>query len=125
MRGTIATLLVTLVLGGSAAASDWHAGEVERCDKQVSTADIVECVVGISDEWDVRLNLAWHGITTNLTGERREAFRDAQRKWITYRDANCDWYRSREGSVAEVEWIVCMLGMTRERVVEMENWLAR
>lgn len=125
MHRRIALILMTMALGGPAAAGDWFSGEFERCAGGATTAEIVACADGLIDEWDVRLNLAWHRITTRLAGERREAFRDAQRKWIAYRDANCEWRRSREGSVAEVEWIACMLGMTRERVVEMESWLAR
>ncbi len=125
MRRLVALPIISIAMCAPAiAGSGWYAGEDERCAKSDS-AEMVGCTFAILDEWDVRLNLAYHSLDTSLSGEAREAFHTAQRKWISYRDANCEWYRTRAGAVAEVEGAACMLGMTRERVLEMEDWLER
>ena len=58
-----------------------------------------------------------------LEGERKDAFRDTQRKWIAYRDANCLFYANGEGSISRIEAATCQLVLTRDRAQELQMML--
>ncbi len=100
--------------------ADWYEGDYQRCANEVSTADIVECVGGLYDQWDARLNAAYRAAIEPLEGERRSRFRDVQRAWIAYRDANCGYYGTGEGTIAAIDGNVCMFALTRDRALELE-----
>lgn len=106
-------------------ASDWYEGDYQRCAEEDTTVDIVMCVGGLYEEWDARLNGAYRTAIEPLEDERRTQFRDVQRAWIVYRDANCGYYRSGEGTIAAIEGNVCMFALTRDRAEELEMLLGR
>src|SRR5690606_4954811 len=87
------------------ASDDWYGGEYRSCDG--STLDIIDCVYGLRDKWDGRLNAAYRQVMNGETERQKTALRDAQRKWITYRDANCAYYAGGEGSISRIEAAVC------------------
>lgn len=55
-----------------------------------------------------------------------DALRDAQRAWITYRDANClhAGFPMRGGSAEPLLVYGCMAEMTNDRTVELLEWLS-
>lgn len=117
----------SLCTAGSAAAAEgpssgtsdrWYGGEYRNCDG--STIDIIDCVFGLRDRWDGRLNAAYRQVMNVETQGQKAALRDAQRKWITYRDANCAYYAGGEGSIARIEAAVCEYALTRDRAQELE-----
>ncbi|MFA9204714.1 MAG: lysozyme inhibitor LprI family protein, partial [Flavobacteriales bacterium] len=56
----------------------------------------------------------------DLSNDRKTKLRDVQRKWIAYRDANCQFYADPDGgSLARVEANACMLRMTAARAEEL------
>ena len=50
---------------------------------------------------------------------QRELLRAAERAWIKYRDANCDYYAAGEGSISRVNSAWCMRDMTEKRAKEL------
>lgn len=51
--------------------------------------------------------------------------RDVQRKWMAYRDANCQFYADPDGGIlARVAANACLLRMTAERVEELGQMLS-
>lgn len=54
-----------------------------------------------------------------------DALRDAQRAWITYRDANClhAGFPMRGGSAEPLLVYGCMAQMTEDRTAELLDWL--
>lgn len=107
----------------SDAMDHWYGGEYQDCDG--STADMVECVNGLRDRWDGRLNAAYRQVSDGETAARRTELRDVQRQWIAYRDANCAYYAGGEGSIARVEAAVCQYVLTRDRAQELEMMLGQ
>ena len=105
----------------SPAVERWHGGEYKNCDG--STADMVDCIAKLRDRWDGRLNAAYKSVMATLEGERKDAFRDTQRKWIAYRDANCLFYANGEGSISRIEAATCQLVLTRDRAQELQMML--
>lgn len=104
-------------------SSDWYGGEYQNCDG--STIDILDCVDGLRNKWDGRLNAAYGQIMNAQTAEQQTALRDAQRKWIAYRDANCAFYAGGEGSISRIEAAVCQYALTRDRARELETMLGQ
>jgi len=119
MRRTVIVAIVAL-FAGHAYALDWYEGDYERCAAEDNTAAIVDCVGGLIDEWDGRLNAAYREVMGSMEGERAAQLRTAQRAWIAYRDANCMWYRLGEGTVAAIEASTCVFALTRDRATELE-----
>jgi len=105
------------------ASDGWYGGEYRNCDG--STIDTIECVYGLRDKWDSRLNAAYRQVMSEETDGQKTALRDAQRKWITYRDANCTYYAGGEGSISRIEAAVCEYALTRDRAREFETILGQ
>lgn len=96
----------------------WYGSEYQNCDG--STVDMIECVNGLRDKWDDRLNAAYRQIMEAESSSRKTALRNAQRQWIAYRDANCAYYAGGQGSIAGIETAVCQYALTRDRAQELE-----
>jgi uncharacterized protein YecT (DUF1311 family) len=96
----------------------WYGGEYRKCDG--TTVEIVDCLIALRDSWDARLNKAYQQIMRTASENGKTLLRDAQRKWIAYRDANCTYYANGEGSIARIEAGACFYVLTRDRALELE-----
>jgi uncharacterized protein YecT (DUF1311 family) len=67
------------------------------------------------------LNAAYKDLMRRVEAGQREPLKDAQRLWIHYRDANCGFYGSQEGTIREVQEAECFRSMTQERALELET----
>src|SRR5690606_13772545 len=83
----------------------WYDEEYQQCDG--STVDIVQCVAGLRDAWDKRLNAAYRQVMEAESGPQKDALLRAQRQWIAYRDSNCAYYAGGQGSISRIEASVC------------------
>jgi uncharacterized protein YecT (DUF1311 family) len=113
-----ALLAATLADPVRAETVDWYDADYQQCAER-TTRGIVECVAARTQAWDRRLNAAYRALM-NLTDERRTALRDAQRLWIRYRDANCGFYATGEGTLRQIEAAECLRVMTAWRALELE-----
>ena len=48
-----------------------------------------DCIAEEFEHQDRRLNTAYQALMGSVSAETRTQLRDAQRKWIAFRDANC------------------------------------
>ncbi len=103
------------------AAVSAHAAAQGEPDCGVSTLEMVECLNVKTAEWDKRLNAADAKALKETEPKQREQLRSAQRLWVQYRDANCQYYWLGEGSIARVDAADCMLRMTKARALELEG----
>ncbi|WP_200843960.1 lysozyme inhibitor LprI family protein [Pantoea sp. 18069] len=86
------------------------------------TLPMIECIVAEHGRQDRRLNAAFQALVSDLTPARRKQLQSAQRLWIQYRDANCDFYHDPDGgSLARVAANACHLRMTALRAQELVN----
>jgi uncharacterized protein YecT (DUF1311 family) len=97
------------------------AGDESDSDCDGGTLQLIECIGAKTQPWDKRLNAAYKSALADARPEQRNALRAAQRAWITYRDANCEYYNLGEGSLSRVEVADCDFRMTRDRAKELEN----
>jgi uncharacterized protein YecT (DUF1311 family) len=118
MRARITAIAAAALVGAAVSA---FADDAEKsCDG--STYEIVECQKGKLAVLDKRLNAAYQqALKQAVSDKQREQLRKAQRLWVQYRDANCEYYELGEGTIARIYGGVCMLDLTRTRAEELEQ----
>jgi uncharacterized protein YecT (DUF1311 family) len=109
-------------VASSAGDLPWYGREYQQCNDG-STQAIVECVDELVKKWDGRLNSAYKKLMDSETGDQRDRLRTAQRLWVQFRDANCDYYAFGEGTISRIESVECMRMLTKERAEELEQAL--
>ena len=86
------------------------------------TIDMRSC---IGEEYlvqDAKLNFAYKKLSAQLTAGRKQQLVTAQRLWIQYRDANCEFYADPEGgTLATINSATCGLDETARRAKELED----
>jgi uncharacterized protein YecT (DUF1311 family) len=89
-----------------------------------STTDMVQCVDTETKVWDDLLNADYQRLLGSLDGKAADSVREAQRAWITLRDADCkvpyDIYEG--GTIARLDGASCVLNHTATRVLQLRVW---
>ena len=120
-------LLVALsALTGSALAAETWKPDRNTCNQEANTLAIVDCYQKRIDVWDRRLNDAYGQLMVEFkknAPERVTPLRTAQLAWIKYRDANCAFYYSEDGTIKQIDTITIKLQMTQDRAIEMQGQL--
>jgi uncharacterized protein YecT (DUF1311 family) len=89
-----------------------------------ATAEMFECNGEELDRQDARLNDAYKKLMSKLSRDRKKALVEAQRAWIKFRKANCDyWFDPHGGTAARMNASGCLLTMTATRAKELESML--
>lgn len=117
-RSTLLSLSL-LTLCAPAAAQTGTPLEI-GCDAQ-TTLGMVDCLTALAEAEDVRLNLAYQALMERSDAGQQQPLKAAQRLWIRYRDANCRYYGSAEGSIRQIEAAQCLHAMTQARACELET----
>jgi uncharacterized protein YecT (DUF1311 family) len=81
-----------------------------------------DCIKEELQRQERNLNAAYQALMGSVPEKRRAQLRDAQRKWIAFRDANCRFYLDPEGGSAA--WLAsneCVVTLTADRAHELEN----
>jgi uncharacterized protein YecT (DUF1311 family) len=91
------------------------------CGEKTSTLEVVECVQAKTNASDQRLNAAYKALQARIEANQRRPLLAAQRLWVQYRDANCAFYGTRDGSIRQVQGAECIRSMTEDRAHELEE----
>lgn len=94
--------------------------EYQTCSDR-STSDIVECVAQLTKTWDAYLNESYRALKQRSDDEQNDALTVAQRLWIAYRDANCTFYATGQGSITRIQAAACLHAMTKSRACELHR----
>ena len=87
------------------------------------TVDMLDCIGAETKRQDVRLNKAYKEVMPQLSPARKKQLQDAQRAWIKYRDANCNFYADPDGgTMATVSSSYCFMSATASRAKELEGF---
>jgi len=85
------------------------------------TVDMLDCIGEETKRQDARLNKAYKEAMPQLSPARKKQLQDAQRAWIKYRDANCNFYADPDGgTMATVISNDCFMSTTASRAKELE-----
>ena len=122
MRPPVLRIVLVLVVGllvvAPARAEGWVEPE-QRCDG--STRQIVDCLLDRTAQWEKRLDAAYQQALKDALPEQREKLRTAQKLWLQYRDANCEYYGRGPGTWAGIQAGYCMKDLTQTRAQELES----
>jgi uncharacterized protein YecT (DUF1311 family) len=87
-----------------------------------ATSGMQDCIREELGRQDRRLNRAYEVLMGSVPERRRAQLREAQRKWIAFRDANCNFYYDPQGgSAARLGSDECVLTLTADRANELET----
>lgn len=110
----------------SIAAASAHAAD---CNLEGNTQQMLACVKQDLAREDKRLNDAYRKLTTALKEDEKATnlLRDAQRKWIAFRDAHCAFEADemRGGTLEPVFMTDCLAVRTAERAKFLEELVQR
>ena len=73
-----------------------------------STPEMVDCLMAQHAHWDKQLTIAYQQAMKDAVPAQKEKLREAERAWIKYRDANCAYYASGEGTIARIDAAICL-----------------
>ena len=87
------------------------------------TMDMLDCIGAETELQDIRLNKAYQEVMAQLSALRKKQLQDAQRAWIKYRDANCNFYDDPDGgTMASLISSDCFMSATASRAKELEGF---
>ncbi|MBK7491751.1 MAG: DUF1311 domain-containing protein [Nitrosomonas sp.] len=87
------------------------------------TVDMINCIGEEAVRQDARINKAYKEIMASLSPARQKVLQTAQRAWIKYRDANCDFYADPDsGTMATLLANDCYMSSTATRAKELEKF---
>ena len=116
------SLLLLFLFGAPAPARAQHMNEPDSpCAGVAVTSDLVDCLAKAKDKADAELNSVYMDLRKRLDGSDLKHLIEAQRIWISYRDANCSAERELYdgGTGAFPAYLACVEGMTRARTKEL------
>lgn len=93
-------------------------------DKANTTSAMDQCNRGELKRRDAVLNAAFQRVLAKLPSEEtRRALKDAEAKWMAFRDADCGLYADRNafGAMGAVEGGACLIERTLQRTRELED----
>lgn len=120
-RLLLAAVLSCAIPAASPGAADPPAPDGAPCGDGLTTAAIVACIDGRTRIWDRRLNAAYAALQRRIEAGQRDPLRTAQRLWVQYRDANCRFYGSQDGTIRLIHAAECSRAMTQDRALELER----
>ncbi len=90
-----------------------------------TTIGMAQCTVQENAWWDTYLNFLYQDLKANLTTDQFKSLRDAQRAWITYRDAKCgfEYEYWKEGTIRSTIHSGCILNTTATRAIDLAGYL--
>ncbi|MGR9014334.1 MAG: lysozyme inhibitor LprI family protein [Gammaproteobacteria bacterium] len=120
----VAGLMAVFVQPVSAADDDLSQA-FSTCMDQAGgvTQAMIECMGTETERQDLRLNKAYKDVMDGLAPERKKQLQAAQRLWLKYRKANCDFYYDPDGgTIAGVIASDCFMSATAARAKELEGF---
>ena len=94
-----------MLFASAALAQDEKKEDIPDPECDGGTSDMVKCLAEATAKWDKRLNAAYREALNDKETPKaqREQLRKAQRLWLQYRDANCEYYALGEGSICAAQ----------------------
>ncbi len=96
-----------------------------NCNNPQTQAAINECTKLSYQNADKKLNQIYQQLLSTLERSRKQKLIAAQLGWIKFRDANCEFERSRYegGSIAPSIYLGCLADATKLRTEQLQEYL--
>jgi uncharacterized protein YecT (DUF1311 family) len=115
------SFFAVLALAAMSAKAEMFGPGFQPCGEKTSTLEVVECVQAKTIASDQRLNAAYKALLAQVDAAQRQALLTAQRLWVQYRNPNCAFYGTPDGSIRKVQGAECIRSMTEDRARELEK----
>jgi len=105
---------------------DLLSAEYSKCIEQSGGTDpgMLDCMGAEAERQDKRLNDVYKKLMNELKPERKRQLQEAQRLWIKYIEANCDFYLDPDGgTAARLAASECPVLAKAARAKELENFV--
>ena len=114
------TIAAAALIGAAVSvfAADDEANE-KRCDG--NTREIVACLIGRTEVLEKRMAAAYEQAVNDANAEQRPKMEMAQKLWLQFRQANCEYYSRGSGTWASIQAGYCMMDLTAARAHELES----
>lgn len=96
-----------------------------NCKDPQTQVEINTCAGIEYQNADKRLNQVYQQLMPKLSAARRQKLILAQRAWINFRDANCEFERSQfeGGTMAPAAQVGCMAQLTKARTAQLDQYI--
>ncbi|MBN2572231.1 MAG: DUF1311 domain-containing protein [Ignavibacteriales bacterium] len=85
------------------------------------------CYSEAQEKWDEELNRVYQELRSKLNANQNKVLKDAQLKWIVFRDAEFDLldvvYSTLQGTIYLADLAYYKMVIVKNRVLELENYL--
>jgi len=97
----------------------------DRCESPQTQAAMNVCAAEEFRRADAQLNAVYRKLTATLDADRRRKLQAAQRAWLAFRDAHCEFEASayEGGSMQPMEYSTCATNVTKERIGHLRQAL--
>lgn len=127
IASTFVLLAASLVAHPAAASEPQYSPAFASCMDASGgvTIAMIDCIGEEFTAQDRRLNAVYRQVLAALPAARRAAFTRAQRAWVAFKEAECDFVLDPDGgSMARIAANDCVLRMTAARADELQALLA-
>ncbi|QEW34564.1 DUF1311 domain-containing protein (plasmid) [Erwinia billingiae] len=95
------------------------------CNDAGTQSEMNQCAAEDYKKMDKELNTAYQQTLKKTSGEQKKRLQSAQKKWISYRDADCSFqtYKSSDGTISPLNTARCLQVKTEQRTRELKNML--
>ncbi|WP_455816202.1 lysozyme inhibitor LprI family protein [Pseudomonas cerasi] len=95
------------------------------CNNAQTQSEMNQCAFADYKKADKELNSTYQKALKMTSGEQQNLLQSAQKKWISYRDADCKFqtYKSSDGSVNPMNTAICLQNKTEQRTKELQSML--
>ena len=128
---TNSILLTALTLSSigsfsSPARSEYLITQAVKCNPNGNTLEMRKCASDSYAVADKKLNQVYQQNISKLSGEYRNRLIQAQRAWITFRDATCNFEAAEAlgGSLEPLLYTGCLERVTSERTTYLQRYFA-
>jgi len=94
-----------------------------NCKNPQTQAEMNVCAGIEYQNADKKLNQQYQKLISTLSANRKQKLIAAQKAWLSYRDANCDYEKSEVegGTLAPTIYALCMADLTKERTTRLQE----
>lgn len=96
----------------------------DNCITKAGAVDpaVLECIDNEHEVQDRRLNSSYKALMAKLDAPRKNQLQEAQRLWLKYVEANCDFYYDTNGGTsARMMSAQCLVDARAQRASELED----
>lgn len=124
LRITLLALLLSSQFPAAHAGGVKLSGGFNKCIAQAGAVDpaVLECLGNENEVQDRKLNASYKSLMSKLDTPRKKQLQEAQRLWLKYVEANCDFYYDPNGGTsARMMSAQCSVDARAQRASELED----